>query len=115
MKDNLSKRDLLSTKYHQLSRSNLADSFASHTRTKQMRSSRQGVTYDPKSHVDKRLQLRVLSVCSCADIKQMVVTKIISILTNNNIHGKFDPDDSQKVKLVLDLFLNKDDPLAMEE
>ena len=74
-----------------------------------MRSSWQGVTYDPESHVDKQLQFHVLSACSCADMKEMAVPEIISILTNNNIDGKFDPDDSQKFKLVLDLFLNEDD------
>ena len=80
-----------------------------------MRSSRLGVTYDPKSHVDKQLHFRVLSVCSWAGTKEMPMTEIIGLLRNYNIEGKFDPDDSQKMKLLLDLFLKKDERSAMEE
>ena len=34
---------------------------------------------------------------------------------NDNIDGKFDPDDSRKMNLTLALFLKKDERLAMEE
>ena len=109
MKGNLSKHDLLSKNYHQLFWSDWGDSFATHTKRRQMCSAQQGVTYNPESHVDKGLQFWVLSACSCADMKEMAITEIISILTNNNIDGKFDPDYSRKLKLVFDLFLNEDD------
>ena len=115
MKDSLSKRDLLSKTYHRLSRSDTAVGFSMDTRRREMRSSQLGVTYDPKSHVDKRLQFRVLSVCSWAGTKEMSMTEIIGLLRNDYIDGKFDPDDSRKRNSILDLFLNKDEPLAMEE
>ena len=93
----------------------MAVGFSKDTRKREMRSSRLGVTYDPKSHVDKRLQFRALSVCSWAGTKEMPMTETIVLLRNNYIDGKFDPDNSRKMNLILDLFLNKDEWLAMEE
>ena len=115
MKDNLSKRDLLSNKFHRLSRSGMAVGWSLCTRSRELRSSRHGETYDPKSHADKRLQFRVLSVCSWAGTKEMPMTDIMGLLRNNNINGKFDPDDPRKMKLILDIILENDKRLAMEE
>ena len=83
MKDSLSKRDLLSTNIHRSSRSDTAVGWSLSTRIREMRSSRLGVTYDPKSHVDKQLHFRVLSVCSWAGTKEMPMTEIIGLLRND--------------------------------
>ena len=98
-----------------MSRSDTAVGWSQDTRNRGLHSSRLGETYDPKSHGDQRLQFRVLSVCSRAVTKEMPMTDIFGLLENDNINGKFDPDDPRKMNIILDLFLEKKERLAMED